>query len=336
MSTIFFIAAVLFGIAALVGLEIELVSLSAGCLLAALVCIARLRPGRRFELEDRGINIDNSNSVIGWERISGCGYGRFKIDPQLASGLAEKYITVFYDKKSAVRLRCDAPTNNASFYAALWNFVLSGYQPRLESVLAEALKSAQQKYDATELVAAGNLATFRPGEVQIRPRVVFGFLAFFVSALIGASLANQPGVAIGFATFSGIVTVALTIGAIAQAVKRKNQSLPGGILLTPQQLALQIKDLKGTLKWSELLEISLLPSNLKPVKLRLRVAGVDIVLLDQFQLPLWFLYRHAAKMRDEYKLKFESTLPSSQSHTDVKDIEVEKEDFNPYRPPRYN
>lgn len=329
MTSLFAIAAIPFLISAVLTRESEFVTLCVGCILAALVCFPKIKPGKRFEVTENGIDIDKGKLLIGWEQIDSCAFGGYKLSPELAMSMQNRPVTINYAGNS-VRLSVDLPNSNTDFYRSLWNLLCSTCQPNLTEPLATTYRAAIEKYGPSNIIAAGTEA--KVIGVRISGRVIFGLIVFFLLALVGANLGGQRGVAVGFASFSGIVLTVFTILFVVERVRRRSKNDGGGIILTPQQLSLQIKNLKGSLKWSELKDVALTPSARKPIRLRLRVAGADIALDDNFQLPLWFLCERAQYLQTNYKVEQQqATIGQNQTVADVPEVE---EDYNPFRPPR--
>ncbi len=237
-----------------------------------------------------------------------------------------KPVTISYGE-NRIRLLVDPPNSNEEFYRGLWNLLLSSCQPNLSEPLATAYRVASEKYGADRVVAAGPMS--HSVGVRIPVRVLFGVSIFFLAATVGVGIGGQQGVAIGFAVFAAIMLALLFSLFIVERVRSQSRMDGGGVVMTPQQLSLQIKNLKGSMKWGDLNDVALTPSATKPIRLRFRVAGADIVIDDQFQLPLWFLCERAQFFKDNYQIEFQKTS-SSQNPTAAEVAKV-KEDFNPYR-----
>lgn len=329
MSVIFALAAIPFAIALFVTRDSEHAALICGCILAAVISFPKLRQGKRFEITERGIEIDQGKLNIAWNQIDSCAYGSYKISPDTAAVFKNKPVTVYYGDQS-IRLLVDLPESNSEFYSGLWKIILSGNTPDLTEPLASTYRVAMEKHGSDRVVAAGSVA--RPARLRISGRLIFSFTAFLALAIVGANIGRGGGAAVAMASTSGIILTLIVILFFVERQKR-DRNHGGAIVLTPQQLALQIKNLKGSLKWKDLKDVALTPSATKPVRLRLRVEGADIILEDYFQLPLWLLCDRAQFFQTNYSHELREARLAPENAVAV-EVEEVAEDYNPFRPPR--
>jgi hypothetical protein len=327
LSRFFLVVCVACLIAAVVYQAADMGFVAAGSLLAAIVCWSPRRPGREFRLGIDGLQLDSGTNFL-WQDLISCDLGGRRISPNSTIDTQRNSITLNFGKNQ-VRIRSNAPQNDGKIYKSLWNVILSGHKAKLTPELSSVYEKWLVKFGPEELVAAGT-GTDNPSAVNLRGRVIIGFWVMFIGCFLGVIAVPQATAAPAIATISVIVAVTTTIIYLIDYSRRKRLRQVCGILLSPERLALQTKDLKGEMKWSELRELQLLPSSAKPQKLRLRMPGVDIVLLDQFQLPLWYLYERACFFRDNYRPTPQATIPIAPSLPQTELVE----DFNPYRPPK--
>lgn len=83
------------------------------------------------------------------------------------------------------------------------------------------------------------------------------------------------------------------------------------------------------MKWSELHGVELKPNGRKAKILRLKLDGVNIDLVEEYQLPLWCLHQKTELFRSKYATSPTIIEPGVSSPK----IEQRRKDNNPYRPP---
>ncbi|MFO0944250.1 MAG: hypothetical protein U0930_26370 [Pirellulales bacterium] len=330
MSLLFVLGAILLIIFYVQTRDVEFVALLVGCVLASFICFPKLKLGKTFQITEEGIDLDQGKLKIAWNQIESCDYGGYKISPEIALNLQSRPVAIHFGRDS-LRLNVVHPESNNHLYRGIWNILLANTSPQLSEPLASTLRAASEKYGTERIIAAGSKANY--GRMKVRGRVVTGVFAFLLAAIIGACIGQGERVAIALAAFSGLILTLISTVFVADRLRLGSLSHNGAIVLTPQHLSLQTKKLKGSLKWSDLKEVALTPSSNKPIRLRLRVAGADIILDDSFQLPLWLLFERVQWYQANYRLEPQQAKLVNQNQSGIEVPEVE-EDYNPFRPPR--
>ena len=124
-----------------------------------------------------------------------------------------------------------------------------------------------------------------------------------------------------------MIAIVLLVAEKSRSGKTKRSG--GGLVISPQGIALSMPQLKGEMKWKELQKIELVGGGQSPVCIRLSIAGASIVLPEEFELPLWYLYERFQAARLEQADEVDSEL--------VAPIDIPEDDenlHNPFRPPQ--
>jgi hypothetical protein len=234
-----------------------------------------------------------------------------------------------YVDDSAVTLFSDdiAP---GDLYQRLWNCVIQRHKPILnDTVLQKYCKEHLSSYDKERFLVTGITKKRVPGH-SVRAGGMLAILVATVFAIIAGATTDNSEIAIVYAVIGTVIFFAALLLAGIGAIRRnKDQTFSGGIVISPAGLALRNKTLKGEMKWRELLKVELAPSKEKPVGLRLKLAGVTILLLEEYQVPLWYLYRQInfAMLNPEIESTTGSMFVDTQATAKSADIS------NPYMPP---
>lgn len=330
MMTYFFaFLAIPFLIAAIVNpnARAEFALLCLGCLAAAAAAFPWKKGGREFRCTDQGLVID-SHRILPWDQLLGCYIGNQAIDPTLAMNSNKKGITLQF-QQALVKLRCDPPSTDSQCYQSIVQLQQLAHLPQLNDAMLKLWDRETAKHGPQTVTAAG-VVKKPANHLIIRGRHVLAFAVLFGFAFAAATTAQATGFSAGIASVTGIVGTGLAVLYLIEKVRRVSQKKPqGGIIISPDRLALHIDNLKGEMKWDELRELKLTPSLHKPQKLTLRLAGVDIPLTDRFQLPLWLLHQQCETMRASYRKASSPIAGPVATPANVQDSNP-----NPYQPPQ--
>jgi hypothetical protein len=318
------LALVLFAIALSVADRNEFIGVGIGCSLAAIAAYPWRSKLQDFSFSDRGIVLSDSGLELPWERLVDCRIDGNRIDPTYVGN--GRLNANFGDHD--IQLRFEGSNTRRDFYQRAWNQIFSNLEPRLDDLLAKILSAELQKHPTDSVFASGPVDMVRGVKAPLR--VYFAMLLVTVGSFAGAVFSQNP-------TFSIIIAVTLIILLFAIgllsfiALFRKGKSHVGyaGLVISPSRFVLQSKALSGEMKWSELKGVELKPNVRKPKVLRLKLEGVDVNLLEQYQLPLWYLYQKIQLFRSKYAtspIVADRAVPSPKVMPTVVDS-------NPYRPP---
>lgn len=307
----------------------EPVLLAVGACAAAVVCLEWSR-GQSVQVDKDGITLVSQGSTINWENLGSLTYGGASIDPHTLSRAGKKRVVLNHGRRKWV-LSPDEGESSAELYHRICEARMTGYSATLNGDLAERLADLTTRF-SPELILAARPGTVPLGGKRVRRGIVFAIVTFFCFALAAALLSRSSGMAAGASAISGFAFLIVLMMAIVDTMRQGGEPVgDGGIIISPEGIVLSKKDLSGQMKWSELKSLDLQPNATRPTRLRLRLSGVDIILTDEFTLPLWHIYKQCGAVMNEPSVDSQSEPRKAKRGQQRNEI---VDDGNPYRPPQ--
>ncbi len=281
-----------------------------------------------FVLRDDGLTSTRTNEHIPWRLIVRLTFGGKCCDPDSIKKSTKRRVQILLDDSRLTVVSEDI--SPGELYRRLWNILISEHIPILnDSVIEKYYKEQLAAYSDDQILAAGLASKLDQG-YSVRSGGMLALLVATIFAFIAASTTDNSVVAIVFAVIGSIILVAgLVLAVIGSYRRKKDELLNGGIVISRFGLALRNRQLKGEMKWRELLKVELAPSPARPLGLRLKLAGVTIVLAEEYQLPLWYLYRQI----NVAMLNPVSEPTNGPMFVDTQAIAKPIDHSNPYMPP---
>lgn len=318
------LALVLFAIALSVADRNEFIGLGVGCALAAIAFYPWRRKSQDFSLNESGVVLTGSGLEMPWQQLVDCRVNGNRVDPAFAGtgNISAKFGT------QTVQLQLVRSNERLDFYNRAWNQIFSNHVPILDNLLAKVLAIELQRHPSESVLASGSI-DFGRG-VKTPSRVYFAMLLLIICTIAGGAFSQQPTFSIAIAILLIFVLLAIGLLNLLDRIrKRKSQVGIAGLVISPSRFVLQSKTLSGEMKWSELKGVELKPNVRRPKLLRLKLEGVDVNLLEEYQLPLWYLYKQIQLFRSKYATSpviADTFVPAPKAAPPIGDN-------NPYRPP---
>ncbi len=305
----------------------ELVVVGAGCLVAAAICHQRTYRSA-FRERESGIELVETGANVSWVNFSRLAVGSVTCAPELVPPSSRKPVVV-KGLGRLVAIAGEPGESSASLYVRLVTLFESKQEVELTGKLKGRYDSLLSKYGPNHVVASVETGQ-QPGRMSIRGRVVFAVFVVASAGAVGAWVPGASGAAAVIATVGFVVAAVLFVLQIREHAQfRQSGNSEHGIVISPDGLALRTKDLAGEMGWHELIALELLPSEHKPTKMRIRLAGVDILLQEQFALPIWYLKRKCVRAMQEAQ----QAGSQSQVAAALRSQRVPNTSSNPYAPP---
>ena len=318
------LALVLFAIALSVADRNEFIGTGVGCALAAIALYPWRRKSQDFSLNESGVVLTGSGLEMPWEKLVDCRINGNRVDPSFA-GVGS--LSAEFGSRE-IQLKLTRSEERLDFYNRAWNQIFSNHVPTLDNLLAKVLAIELQRHPPDSVLAAGSI-DFAHG-VTTPPRVYVAMLLLIICTIAGGAFSQQPTFSIVIAILLIFVLLAVGLLNLLDRVrKRKSRVGNAGLVISPSRFVLQSKALSGEMRWSELKGVELKPNGRKPKILRLKLDGVDVNLLEEYQLPLWYLYQKIQLFRSKY-----ATSPvTADTYVPAPRVAPPIGDDNPYRPP---
>lgn len=309
----------------LAGRNVELLALGAGCLVNTLVLGRSSLLARRIEIREEGVVLPGKPEPYSWQEVTGCWLGGYSIDPERAE---PRELTLGLEDR-IVPIRCDSPRETILLYRQICQNMVDRISPALSPALHSVRESELLNYPPELVIAAGTVRAARSPASS--GRLFLTILVLLGSAIAGGMAAENPLFSIVAGVTLAVMLVAIGLFRMTGVIRRRFfRGYSGGLVISPSKLAAQLQGLQGELKWGELKSLELKPSTKRPGNIRLHLDGVSIDLPDQYQLPLWYLYRQMSNFAGKYGREISRPLRNEFAET----AEPAIEDGNPFRPPR--
>ena len=318
------LAVLLLGLATLLENRIELMALSIGCMLFAIVIYPWSGKERAFTESDDGIVLGDTGDVLAWDQLVDCRIRGYRVSPAYADS---GNLIAKFDKQH-IALKFTDPAQKSHFYREAWLRIVANIEPKLDPLLMQVLATERQKHPTGEVIAAGSQGSFVG--VTVPARLFLATFLLTMSGFVGVMLVRIPTISVAVLVVGMIMLLAVGLLTLREKFRRsKSTSGNAGWVMSPTRFALRSKTLSGEMKWSELKAVELKPNSRKPKMLRLRLEGVDINLLEEYQLPLWYLYQNIESFRSKYS----AIQVASDPAVSISKVTPPITSSNPYSPP---
>jgi hypothetical protein len=302
----------------------EFIGVGVGCAIAAAVMYPYRSQSNNFFVNENGIVMSRSGKELPWKQLVDCRVNRNRVDPasagygQLKARFGSEVVPLNF-ARSHERL---------GFYQNAWHKIISNHVPNIDTTLAKVFAEDAQEYPSDSVFATGPIGRVSWAKPSVRGYL--SILILIVGIVGGAAASSKPPFFIGIAMV--LIIVLLAMGLLTWLGRfRKERSKTGkaGLVISPSRFVLQSNTLIGEMTWSELKGVELKPSGRLPSTLRLKLDGVDINLIDEYQLPLWYLYQKIELFRSKYGTSSRIVKPTVSSPQ----VTQPEKDDNPYSPP---
>lgn len=302
----------------------EFIGVGVGCVLAAITIYPWRRKSKDFSINENGIVLNDSGLEMSWKQLVDCRVNRNRVDPAFAGfGTLNARFGV-----QDIQLNLARSSERLDFYQHAWSKIISNHLPTLDTLLAQVFATEVQKHSSDSVVATGSIGLVRRAKPPLR--VYLAMMALIVCIIGGAIFSSKPPIFIGIAMVLVLVMLAMGLLSFLERFRKESKHIgKAGLVISPSRFVLQSTTLSGEMKWSELHGVELKPNGRKPRILRLKLDGVNIDLVEEYQLPLWYLHQKIELFRTKYATSPTIVEPGVSSPK----IEQPRKDNNPYRPP---
>jgi hypothetical protein len=249
--------------------------------------------GSNYELTDAGLK-KPGEGILKWDDLENVTLAGQCVDPDFVGIKSRGNVVACFKSEKFVLKNLGGISPN-QLYRRLWDIVLADQSDLVRNETILKLRDEQTNQYGEENVLAsvgGPTKSVRKSNIKIVPRMLVGLSLFFFAALAGSIIFQSP-IAIFTASLSFIFLLILSIASLTGRIKKVGSEL----LMSPAGLTLISPKLKGTMKWSEVKSIDLIPKPHKPIQLKFAVDGAEIYFDDSFQYPLWYLCRRAKELQ---------------------------------------
>ncbi|GAB5403223.1 MAG: hypothetical protein Aurels2KO_14540 [Aureliella sp.] len=305
----------------------ELFVVAVGAFVAAATCMRSIK-SCEFKTSQTGIELPGSDAVVPWNDFSSLALGRFACDPDLIPATTKKQIRFRLAGQAIVLPRTDDESPQR-LYSRIVSMFLDNYRTRLRGPLKVRHSALVEKYNSDQVISAVATAP-RTGTPRLRGRIVLAFLVWAIFGIVAALLPRGSGAGAVVASVGFLMSVTLFVLWTREKGRyRERGDCDHGIVISPDGIALRTKKLTGEMSWDELIKMELTPNPTRPTHLKIRLSGIDILLAEEFDIPLWYIEKFSTATRLEARgMNSATARPQPEQPKQPR-----KRSDNPYAPP---
>jgi hypothetical protein len=268
------------------------IAAAAPLLLGAALWWGRPRP-LHIRVTEAGLEADGPQDTIPYESLEMLTLGGGH--PQSANS-----VLYVYHQRGILELPADISVDRGELHAFLARCLTTFRMQQIPARLSGYLADQESKFGQEHVWTYAGRHIIRSPRRNL-PRLVLGALTLtgLVWVVAGALLGGHgPWLATGFicGLISGLLFLA-TLAKPAPPLKIKNWR-EACLIISPLGIALSQGDVHGQMRWSELRDLKLIQPRGAQARLRLNVAGAQILLPDIYDAPLATIHQ---QMRDYWR-----------------------------------